>query len=475
MMGDTNVYKFQTVYIPPFGGETQDRKNIVLNGGTMNDLLKDYRLFLGMTYRKPNTQLRYLNSAEKYLGFIQEISKDETQRYVAYLNQTMRPNAVTSNIVGLNRYLEYLKRPDLRVPTPSWKRINRDTISRDDIVRMLEHARKTRHYMDYLMLLFIRDMDTRNHELTRLRWDWIKDDKVFFRDCKTGDTVGWLTRDLKDALGHWRTVTPAPCSPYVFVVLNGRYKGSALSEKGWYIRDLVNRVSSEVVGRRLNPQDLRSSVITSEWTAYVNPEFIQRKARHRSKKTTEWYNHPSDEEYARYIANGTIFGEDAGSLLSPKSEFGKSKRGYINNFLAVIPSTLTEEMEDNTRFSFSVTFFVDIMSVTGLMVGGVSDKDPILSSTRPPPHHMRLFFIPRLEYTHMEAEGTVLHVRFPPNQVNPGLHRVSPQGYFGVHDPDVARQASERRRDECRIHVPSYGRSNHGQVMALEYEGKICG
>jgi hypothetical protein len=165
----------------------------------------------------------------------------------------------------------------------------------------------------------------------------------------------------------------------VFVVLRGRYKGSALSEKGWYIRDLVNRVSREVVGRKLNPQDLRASVITAEYTGYVNPKIIQLKARHRSEKTTQRYNHADEAMVAKYIENGTIFSDDTESLCPVKPGVGKSKRGCINTLPGFIPSTLNEEEEDNSSFSFSVTFFICVIDChwflqPSLGVAGSSDR-----------------------------------------------------------------------------------------------------
>jgi hypothetical protein len=354
---DSNNIIYQFTYFPPGGGVYQEEKTTINIGGNMNSNLEEYRLFLGVQYRKPNSQIRYLNAAEKFLGFIQEISKGEIQRYIIHLNQTQKPNAVTSNIVGLNRFLEYLHRKDLRVSTPSWKQITRDTITKEQIIQLVQYAKEHCHYMEYLILLMVRDLDCRNHEIIKTRWDWIHGDKILFKDCKTGDTTGRLTPELQQALQHWRTITPYQSNPYVFCVLHGRYKGSQLSKTGWYIRDFINKLSMEIIGRRLNPQDLRASVITAEYTSYVNPKIIQLKARHRSEKTTQRYNQVDETLVATYIENGTIFSTNNSPVLKAKPEIGKDKRGYINTYPNCIPSNLMEEEEDNTLFSFSVSFF----------------------------------------------------------------------------------------------------------------------
>lgn len=358
-MNNQNNFIYGFTYFPPVisGGESENnrKENNLIGGKSMNEILEKYETFLGVKYRKANSKTRYLNAAQKFLAHAENITGEEIQQYLIFLNQTQKPNTVTSNIVGLNRFLKYLQRPDLRVSTPSWKQITRDTINREQIIRLIQHVKEHHHYMDYLILLMVRDLDCRNHEITRTRWDWIHGDKILFKDCKTGDTIGRLTPELQQALAHWKEITPVPDKPYVFCVLNGRYKGQQLSEKGWYIRDLVNQVSIEVIGRRLNPQDLRASVITAEYTSYVNPKIIQLKARHSSEKTTQRYNHASEEMVAEYIENGTIFSENIGSVSLAKPGFGKNKRGYINTILCT--PTLSDTEDDNTSLSFSYSFF----------------------------------------------------------------------------------------------------------------------
>jgi integrase len=370
-------------YIPPFyGGEIQE-KQPVLNGGIiMNEILEEYKLFLGMKYQRKNSQIRYLNSAQKFLEHVQEISEGEIQKYVIYLNRTQRPNSVTSNIVGLNRFLEYLKRSDLRVSTPAWKPIIRDTINREEIVRLIRYAKDNIRYMDYLILLMVRDLDCRNHEIVKTRWDWIHGDKIFFKDCKTGDTVGRLTPDLKEALQHWRDVTPHKDNPFVFTVQKGPFKGRPLAINGWYVRNLVNWVSTKIIGRRLNPQDLRASVITAEYTAYVNPKIIQLKARHRNEKTTQRYNHIDESLVATYIESGTIFSTDTETVLKAKPLIREDKRGYINSI------SFQEHLEnetDNSEFSFSYSFSFFVLSVTGVWgdAGLVMSSDALFASSPP--------------------------------------------------------------------------------------------
>lgn len=382
-MMDTNIYNFTYHTTSDInGGVIQEKENILL-GGNMEDILEKYRLFLGMKYRKTNSQTVYYNSAEQFLTYVKEITREEIQRYLIHLNQNYKPNTVTTRIVGLNRFLEHHGRKDLRVPTPDWKPIRRDTITKDQIIQLIDHARHNYRYMDYLILLMIRDLDCRNHEILKTQWSWIHGDKIYFQDCKTGDTIGRLTPELHEALNHWREHTPYPKKPYVFFIPYGACKGQPIGKTGLYIRTLVNKISLEVIGRRLNPQDLRASVITAEYTAYVNPKIIQLKARHRSEQTTMRYNHVDEELVAEYMGDGTIFTDNKKPILRPQQETVRkidSKRGCINRF-SIIPGTLITEEEDNTNFSFSITFFIE--EEYGYMTGSMKHDDLLLGWSKP--------------------------------------------------------------------------------------------
>jgi integrase len=396
-----NIYGF--TYLLP-GGDNEKRP---LGRNIMEGTLEKYKTFLGMKYQRKNTRIRYQSSATKYLNHIIDINQEETQHYVAYLNQTMRPNAVVGNIVGMNHFLDYIDRQDLKVSTPRWRPINRDTINKEQIIRLIDHARQHRPYMDYLILLCIRDLDTRNHEITRMRWDWIHGDKLMFQDCKTGDTNSRITPELKTALDHWRTITPAPESPYVFVNLTTRYKNKPFNDKGIHIRRLVNELTLELFGRRLNPQDLRASVITAEFSGYVNPKIIQLKARHRSEKTTQRYNHVSEEMVAEYIDSGTIFGGDKQTLFPKKPEPGVNKNSFIGPEPGFIPSFLMEENGDNSCFSFSVSFFQTIFdNMVGDTGGDTADFYVCFHRNRlPPKYSMRDPAFP----THTPNKGGIIN------------------------------------------------------------------
>ena len=254
----------------------------------------------------------------------------------------------------MNLYLDFLELKHLRVSTPGWKPVHRDVITLDEIKKLREYVKEHYPFMDYLIILFITELDCRPHEIIRAKWSWIKGNKIYFQDCKTGDTTGRLTPELKQALEHWKQIKPYTDNKHIFCNIKGRYANQPIKKHGWHIRKLIQRTTKKVIGRAINPQDLRASVITEEYNHFVNPKIIQLKARHRSFKTTMRYNHVDEKMLDTYVTNGTIFSNDN----RPISRLNNiDNGGYIKGLPSSTSSTLIDETEDNSTFSFSFSFF----------------------------------------------------------------------------------------------------------------------
>lgn len=346
---DNSIFKLRFDY-SPLGDDIQ-RKNII--GGENIYDLRDYRTFLGVQHNRQNTIDRYYNSAKHYLTHSKNIVSEQTvQEYLCYLNQNKKRNTITSEIIGLNKFLRYLHRDHLCHPIPRWDVIQRDILSKEEIQQMLSHARDNYHLMEYLIVLFVVDLDCRPHEIVKAKWNWVKGNKIYFDGCKTGNTYGYLTSELQTYLSEWNRLQN-PSSEFIFTHQRSRYKGEHIANHCAKIRDLIHTLTKEVVGRVLNPQDLRASVITNEFNNYINPKVIQRKARHRSFKTTMKYNHVDDRQLLEYLDNGTIFNNVP--LSKHKSEISENKPYVINTY---VPHTVSLG-EENSCFSFSVSFFSD--------------------------------------------------------------------------------------------------------------------
>lgn len=347
---NNNTFNYIFDYIPPSGGDIEKK---VLGGEKINNNLKDYRRFLGVQHQRQNTIDRYYNAA---LHFIRHsngiVTRESVEEYIYHLNQTKKRNTIASEITGLNLYLKYCKQPELHQTIPKWEDTYRDVISKQEIQKLLKYARSNCHLMDYLILLFITDLDCRPHEIAKSQWSWIRGNKIYLTDCKTGNTYSYLTEELKTNLEIWKQQQPE--SNYIFTNYQSSYKGLPITAQTQKIRDLIHKVSRKVIGRKLNPQDLRASVITAEFNEYINPKIIQRKARHRSFKSTMKYNHVDDKQLMEYLDTGTIFNNNIEPIFKGKPKNAPDNGGCIKDFVPL--DTLNDE-EENYSFSFSVSFF----------------------------------------------------------------------------------------------------------------------
>jgi len=273
--------------------------------------IQNYETYLVVNYRKKHTQKTYLNAVKQYLKHSKNnINHDSINSFIKHLNQKYKPNTIAGYIQGLNSYLKYIKQPQLTISTPSWEPIHRDTINKQQIEQMLDTAFHTCLF-DYLVLRFVTDFDCRPHEITKSQYSNIKGNIIYFMDCKTGNTKGYIQNDLKQLLEHYKKHRIKPVKgyeDYIFLNQTGRYKGIKLSDNAWKIRDIVEKYSIKTINRKLCPQDLRASVMTEEFNNYINPKIIQHKARHSTLKTTNRYNHAGEKETENYVLNiGTIF------------------------------------------------------------------------------------------------------------------------------------------------------------------------
>jgi len=252
-------------------------------------------------------------------------------------------------ILGIDKLLEYLNLEHLHVPIPQGVETLRDTISTREIKQILREAEK-QDIQTYVITRFVTDFDCRPHEITKSQWKWIRGNKIFFNDCKTGNNYGFITDELKihlDKLRKWQRYK----SKYIFVNQHGRFRGKKLSDNTWVVRETIKQLSKKVIGRELTPQDLRASVITEEYNHYINPKTIQRKARHRSQKTTLKYNHADDKQLEEYVEQGTIFNINNSFISKP---VGIDKRSSIY----ILPQDhFKSSDEENNSFSFSISFF----------------------------------------------------------------------------------------------------------------------
>ena len=338
------------------------------------DVLKKYNVHLSVKHRKSYTRRQYFRIAEKFLVWldkpIQCLCRDDVDRYIAGLNRSsLKHNTICDYIVCLNVFFKYLNRSDLKLVKPSYHETHRNTIDAEDINKIRVAAKK-QSVEDYLITLCITDLDCRPGDITELRYSWIKGNKIFFSDTKTGDNYGYLTVEWLETFRQYQKIRPQPnkgFEDYIFICGYGQYKGMRYSRNAWKVRSVIKRLACECsIGSKLTPYDLRASVITEEFNHYINPKIIQRKARHRNLRTTLKYNHVDDHLVEEYINTGTIFSDDNQRLFKLKRKEAQiSDKVYKPCLPKDLNKTLGELDGDGASFSFSFSFDKMVMGVAG--------------------------------------------------------------------------------------------------------------
>jgi len=365
MVGNYFNWSFDSTLAQPILGVLGEKqKNVEKGIDNMNGLLQDFENYLVVTFRKKHTVITYLNSVKRYLEFSKGIVDQNTiNGYLKHLYSSYKPNTISMYILGLDKYLDYIGKSYFHVPIPQGVDTVRNTITLNQIQEIKSFLRNqdlsnVLRMQEYLVFQFITDLDTRNHEITKSRWKHIHDNKILFEDCKTGNTFGFLSDETLLALDRYKPLMRYKHKDYIFVNQAGRYKGIKWSDNCWKVHRIVTKISKQVIGQTLCPQDFRASIITEEYNNWVNPKVIQRKARHRSQKTTLKYNHVGERELRDYIDTGTIFGNDNSILFKQKTPNGNCKRSYIKTL-----SQDLSETGDNNIFSFSVSPFFGLLGV----------------------------------------------------------------------------------------------------------------
>lgn len=329
------------------------------------DVLQKYSVHLSVKHRKKYTKRQYFRIAKTFIECIgkpvEQLERFDVDKYIASFNSSsLKHNTIVDYIVCLNVFFRYINRDDLKVKKPVYQKTHRNTISVDDITRIRNKAKEF-GAEDYLITLCITDLDCRPSDITELRFSWIRSNKIYFCDTKTGDNYGYLTQEWMYAFEQYKKIRPTPnkgYEDYIFICGYGQHKGCKYTRNAWKIRNVIKNLAYKCdIDTKLTPYDLRASVITEEFNHYINPKIIQRKARHRNIQTTLKYNHVDDKLVEEYISTGTIFSDDNQRLFKLKR---KEAQISDNIYKPCLPKDLNKTLGeldcDGASFSFSFSF-----------------------------------------------------------------------------------------------------------------------
>ena len=77
--------------------------------------LANYERCLRHAYLSPNTIKVYLASVYSYYNIYSEITAKKLDEYKTFLEAHYSPRSVNLHIIGMNRYLNYIGKPELKL------------------------------------------------------------------------------------------------------------------------------------------------------------------------------------------------------------------------------------------------------------------------------------------------------------------------------------------------------------------------
>lgn len=272
------------------------------------DILKKYRHYLDLNYRKKTTILNYYYYFRLFLKWINKPLKDVTHEdmlnWKGYLIHTFKKNGNARRVVSVDHFIKWLERTDLKLAVPGQEHSNKIVLSEQELNEYIETSKTNSLW--HMIALFQIDGLLRPSEFSILKISNMDlDNQTFYLDdTKTGNNYIILSPRLVDAIKNY-----LPCrdplsdyEDYLVILPDGTYKGKAPQPFGGFIKKQTKLIAQKAgITKYVAPYIIKPSSITCDFNKQVNPKIIQRKARHRKIETTLQYDHVSDELVREYF------------------------------------------------------------------------------------------------------------------------------------------------------------------------------
>lgn len=272
------------------------------------DLLKKYRLYLDLNYRKKTTILNYYYYVRLFLKWINKPLKDVTHEdmlnWKGYLLHTFKKNGNARRVMSVNHFTKWLERTDLKIPVPGQEYSNKIVLSDQELNEYIEISKTNPLW--HMIALFQIDGLLRPSEFSILKISNMDlDNQTFYLDdTKTGNNYIILSPRLVEAIKNY-----LPCREplseyeyYLVILPHGTYKGKAPQPFGGFIKKQTKQIAQKAgITKYVAPYIIKPSLITCDFNKQVNPKIIQRKARHSKIETTLQYDHVNDDMVKAYF------------------------------------------------------------------------------------------------------------------------------------------------------------------------------
>lgn len=471
---DTNLFIFTSWYVPPTGGDLENRQETTVGGIIMDKTLQRYREYLCGEHEKINTVENKLTAVRILLHQTQGVLTRESMTvFKAWANQHYRHNSRNNRINAWNQFLRWAGYPDLQMKHVGFIETNQYALSEEEMDRMLTASQAMP--LERLVLLCLFDGAMRPSEIIDIQMDRRDGNRLYLDDTKTGDKRVIMSPLLIEAWDRYLQVRPGPLpgqGGYLILKDGCKQTGMKYLDTG-PVNDIVKRIAARAgVQKGLTAYTVRRTSATLRQCRYSryymgDDKLVQMLFRHKDLATTKRYDRTTDLDIERYFNDLGDRDKQGACRINPGVSGVNRKDGDINKIYAYhdvvcFPQEIFiyDGEGDCCSFSFSVSFSLSVTSywgVSGLVMGfGVLPHIPAPLSSHGSFLEYgscavgdgRVFFLSHLDPPYFQSISTVFIA--PP--------RITDKGQL----LGVVILPCEQMQGFCSL----LWCSNHGQVMA---------
>jgi len=278
------------------------------------EIINKYYRYLCGKYRSNQTRDNFLKFAKLFLKWLsaeknknyKDLKPCDTQEYKAFCLDHYKINGNVGRLNGINNFVDYLGKPELRVTVPKSVQVNKVVLSEKELARYIQGAETP---LQKLIVIYQVDGLLRPGEFSNLRISLhdIENQMLYLNDTKTGDKSVILTpRMIKvycNYLKHRLTPRYPEHNDYLIIIDQGSNYGlPIITTRSDFIWRQTKKIAVNAGFKRsIYPYLIKPSVITDGFNQQMNPKILQRQARHKNIQTTLLYDHSSDEMVKDYF------------------------------------------------------------------------------------------------------------------------------------------------------------------------------
>lgn len=289
------------------------------------EILKKYEVYLRDKHGKKNTIDAYTQGITHLARYLKKPLEQATlDEVIAWKSTLVNQNTQRTFSYSVNTFFRWLGKPDLHLTIPKGKLANKQVFSIDERDRFLKTAEE--NPLDNMVALLLYDSILRPDEIINIKHKDIDfENHVIYLD-KTkvnSDVPALMSPRLEKAIRDYLSLRPRPNTKMdaEYLIIQGKGCGRGSRLKTTYgIRTITSRIALRAgIQRKVTPyKTVKPSALTLRFNDKVNPQTLQRLARHRDILSTLIYDHSNDEDALRYLKNQSS--EKDFTNLSPKQK-----------------------------------------------------------------------------------------------------------------------------------------------------------